>query len=85
MLLAVDHGAHRVVRPAEALLTQSLLGHFEIVFSHLPLLLLLRPDQVELLLDNHFVMIPLEEMNIGVVALDLGLFAFVSDDAVCGW
>ena len=67
--VAVDHRADRVVRPAEALLTQRLLGHFEIVFSHLPLLLLLRPDQVELLLDNHFVMIPLEEMNIGLVLL----------------
>ena len=70
---AVDHCAHRVVGPAEALLAQRLLGHLEIVFGHLPLLLLLRPDQVELLLDNHFVMIPLQKMNIGVVSMDLGL------------
>ena len=80
---AVDHGAYGVVWPAETLLAQCLLCHLEIVFSHLPLVLLLWPDQVKFLLDDHFVMIPYKKMNFGVFVLDLRLDD--NDDADCGW
>ena len=43
--------------PAEALLAQCLLGHLEVVLGHLPLLLLLHPHLVQLLLDDHLVVI----------------------------
>ena len=55
--VAVDHRADRVVRPTEALLTESLFGHLQIMFGHLPLLLLLSPHLVELLLNDDLVMI----------------------------
>ena len=46
-----------VVRPTETLLTECFLGHLEVVLGHLPLLLLLHPHLVQLLLDDHFVVI----------------------------